>query len=438
MRKFLPLTIVLVLFLCTSCTIKDNNPNQNDLSNIDKFITINDDLKNDNNDNEITTWEDKNFEALIRSYLGNFDKDIYFKDLDDITELEIRSNVNVITNIKRHTVAKEYMDKIGELTSMKDIDNFNNLKKITLCSSGIETIHVYKKSSNIEYLVLGSNNITDISNIIKYNNLTHFGIYDNYIADLKPLGNLTMLKELDIVNIGQRADNISGCIESEIDIDDIDDLKNLEFLHIENSNISNISKLNNLNHLVTLNFYWCSVNADDLCFSNCDKLRTLFLNIFSPSEEQMVLDITKFDNLINLKSFGISNVLIKANESFDKLINLQNLSFSNVKFEDIGILESLSNLESISFSDTDIESLKYLKNNTKLKSISITYGNLSDISDLKLFPNVESLVLADNNITDISVLSQLNNLKKVIVVNNPIIDTLVIDELKKREGIIIN
>ena len=89
MRKFLPLTIVLVLFLCTSCTIKYNNPNQNDLSNIYKFIKINDYLKNYNNDNEITTWEDKNFEALIRSYLGNFDKDIYFKDLDDITELKI-------------------------------------------------------------------------------------------------------------------------------------------------------------------------------------------------------------------------------------------------------------------------------------------------------------------------------------------------------------
>lgn len=108
MRKLLPLTIVMVLFLSTGCTIKDNNSfsNQNDLSNFD------------NDDNEITTWEDKNFEALIRSYLGIFDKDIYFKDLDDITELEINSNVYVTTNIKKHAIPEEYRDKIGELSSM--------------------------------------------------------------------------------------------------------------------------------------------------------------------------------------------------------------------------------------------------------------------------------------------------------------------------------
>lgn len=80
------------MFSCTSCTTKDNNSfvNQNNLSNTnDNSSNTVDNLKNNNNDNEITTWEDKNFEALIRYYLGNFDKDIYFKDLNNITDLEI-------------------------------------------------------------------------------------------------------------------------------------------------------------------------------------------------------------------------------------------------------------------------------------------------------------------------------------------------------------
>ncbi len=445
MIKFLPLTIILVLFLCAGCTIKEKNffPNQNDLSNIDnKIITVNDDLKNDNNDNEITTWEDKSFEALIRSYLGNFDKDIYFKDLDDITELEIRSYVGVTTNIKEHAIPQEDWDKIGLLTSMKDIDNFNNLKKIALWSNDIETMHVYKKSSNIEYLDLSHNNISDISNVTKYNNLTHFDISDNYIADLKPLGNLTMLKELKLSNIGQKADNISGCIESEIDIDVIDNLKNLEFLYIENSNISNISKLNNLNNLVLLYLYSCNIDTDKLLLSNCYKLESFYFSFYNRTAEniaeKMVLDINKFDDLVNLKSFGLSNVFISKKESFSNLNNIESLYLSNVEIEDISILESLSNLENIFLSDVNIESLKYLKNNTKLKSISITYGNLSDISDLKLFPDVENLILPDNNITDISVLTKLNNLKRVVFINNPIIDYSVVDELKKREGIQIN
>lgn len=449
MRKFLPLTIVLVLFLSAGCTIKDNNPfsNQNNLSNIDnELITINDDFKNENDnndDNEITRWEDKNFEALIRSYLDNFDEDIYFKDLDDITELEIRSYAGVTTNIKQHAVPQEDWDKVGELTSMKDIDNFNNLKKIALWSSDIEAVHVYKNCLNVEYLDLSHNNITDISNISKYNNLTHFDISDNYVADLKPLGSLTALKELTLSNIGQRDNNyISGCIESEVDIDDIDDLKSLEFLHIENSNISNVSKLNNLSNLEILNLYTCNIDTDKLLLSNCYKLEDFYFSFYNRTAEniaeKMVLDINKFDDLVNLKSLGLSNVFLSKKQSFSNLNNIESLYLSDVEVEDIGILESLSNLKNIYLADVNIESLKYLKNNTKLKSISITYGNLSDISDLKSFPDVENLKLTDNKITDISVLTQLNKLKKVIVFNNPIIDNSIIDELKKREGITIN
>lgn len=444
MRKYLPLTIILVLFLCIGCTIKDNNPfsNQNNLSNIDKeLITINDDFKNENdnnNDNEITTWEDKSFETIIRYYLGNFDKNIYFKDLNNITELEINSNSNVITNIEECYITEEYYNKIDPITSMKDIDNFNNLKKITLNSTKIEAIHIYKNSSNIEHLRLRFNNITDITNITAYKNLTFFDISDNYIADLKPLGSLTKLKILILDNIGPRADNIDGCVESNIDIDDIDNLKNLEHLCIWNSNISNVSKLNNLNNLIHLTLYWCGVNGDELCFSNCNNLETLVLGIHSMSGEPIILDINKLDPLINLKSLYLSNVFINKNESFSRLTNLEEIYFSNVKFENIEILESLSNLESISFNNTNIESLKYLKNNKNLKSISVTYGNLSDISDLQLFTNIENLILPDNNITDISVLTQLNKLKKVVLINNPIADTSVIDELKKREGIIVN
>ena len=301
MRKFLPLIIITTLFLCASCTAKEKIPVQNQ-----------DEL---NNDNKITTWKDKNFEALIRSYLGNFDKDIYFKDLDDIIELEIRSNAGVTTNNKKHAIPEEYWDKIGLLTSMKDIDNFNNLKKITLRSNNIEAIHVYKNCSNIEYLDLSHNNIEDISDIDKYNYLTHLDISDNYIADLKPLGNLLMLKELDLSNIGQRADNISGCIESEIDIDDIDNLRNLEHLYIENSDISNVSKLNSLSNLVSLNLYSCNIDIDELFLSNCDKLEALSLLFSGALGEKTVLDINKFDNLVNLKSLGISDVYIKENKS---------------------------------------------------------------------------------------------------------------------------
>lgn len=427
MKKYLLLVIVLILFLCTSCKINSS----------DSYVKHNG-LSNNNNNYKITTWEDKNFEALIRYYLGNFDGDIYYKDLNNITELSIKSNSSIKTNIKECEIPKEYYDKIDLIISMKDIDNFNNLKKVTLCCNKIETIHTYKNSSNIEYLDLSFNNIVDITNINKYNNLTYFDISDNYIKNIKPLENLTRLKELSLANIGLKADNIFGCKQSEIDIDYIDDLKDLEILDIGNSKILNVSKFNQLNNLTFLKLFMCTINEDELCFSNCNNLENLVLHFYNSPLEHTILDINKLDSLINLKSLVIGNAFINKSESFSQLTSLKSISFTNVVLENIEILESLSNLEKIYSTETNIESLKYLKNNKNIKFISVTYGNLSDISDLKLFTNIENLILPDNKITDISVLTQLNNLKKIILVNNPIKDNSVIEELKKREGIVID
>lgn len=125
-------------------------------------------------------------------------------------------------------------------------------------------------------------------------------------------------------------------------------MKNLEFLYIENSNISNISKLNNLSNLVLLNLYSCNIDTDKLLLSNCYKLENFYFGFYNQTAEniaeKMVLDINKFDDLVNLKSFGLSNVFISKKESFSNLNNIESLYLSNVEIEDIRILESLSNL----------------------------------------------------------------------------------------------
>lgn len=71
----------------------------NDKSN-ENYIVENPDVLKDN-DNSVVVWKDKNFEALMRYYLNNFDKDIYIKDLNDITELNISSNWKIETKVFR-------------------------------------------------------------------------------------------------------------------------------------------------------------------------------------------------------------------------------------------------------------------------------------------------------------------------------------------------
>ncbi len=442
MKKKLLVIITFFMFLY-GCSV-ENSKNDINVSDI-------------KNDNVITVWEDKNFEALMRYYLNNFDKEIYIKDLNDITELSIHSNWKIETNIKECEISEEYQNKIGFITSMKDIDNFNNLNEIAIYSNEIDSIHTYKNSSNISSLNLSSNKLQDLSGIDNYNNLTDLDISDNYIEDLKPLNNLSQLRTLDLSFIGPPADNGNRNYISNIDINAISELSNLESLIIENSNVSNISTLNKFNYLKSLHLWKCNLNIDELYLisdNNENMIENLaFIEISNVSGEPAVLDMSKFKNLNNLKYLYVSgeltninslnnlnsldmiNNFISKSESFSNLKNLDWLKILNSKFEDPKVLEDLNKLETVYFSETDISSLKYLKNNKDLKSLWIVNGNLSDISDLKEFTNLENAMLQTNNITDISVLSELHNLKRINISDNPIKDYTVIDNLKNKEEI---
>lgn len=449
MKKKLFVVIIFLIFLygCSTKNIKDD-------------ITINNiDIQYDDkkeNDNAITVWEDKNFEELIRLYLNNFDKDIYIKDLNEITELNMHFNSNVKTNIKECEIPKEYQNKIGLITSMKDIDNFNNLNKISISSNEIKNIYTYKNSSNISLLNLGLNKLQNLSGIENYNNLTNLDISDNYIENLKPLNNLTKLISLNLSNIGPPANNVDGCYISNIDINTISELTNLETIIINNSNVSNISTLNKFNNLKFLALYRCNLNIDELYLisdNNKNRIEKLNFEISNVSGEPVGLDMSKFKNLNNLRelyvlgevtninslnnlnSLKMDNSFISKSESFSNLKNIKSLIIWNSQFEDTKVLEDINSLEDVYFRDTDISSLKYLKNNKNLKSLWISNGNLSDISDLKEFINAESIILPVNNIKDINVFSLLHNLKKIDISVNPIKEYTAIDNLKNKEEI---
>lgn len=81
---------------------------------------------------------------------------------------------------------------------MKNIDNFNNLKKIAITANKIKSIYTYKNSSSISFLDLSLNKLQNLSGIESYSNLTNFDFNDNYIKNLKPLNNLTKLISLNL------------------------------------------------------------------------------------------------------------------------------------------------------------------------------------------------------------------------------------------------
>lgn len=401
-------------------------------------------------------WNDKNFEAIIRLYLNKPDEIIYVEDLDNITKLLITER-HIETNIKSYELTKEEISKINSKISMKDIDNFNNLEEIEF--AGVDSLYVYKNCKNVKSITLWTCPLTNFKDIVNYSNLTSFKLNRSYIKDLSPLNNLLNLTTLDISGNGKPVNNIDGSEISNIDINDLCNLTNLENLQISLSRFDNFAEISNFINLKNLSFIKCQLDYNQL-YNITDNENNILENLrliepLNLSGERDIIDISKFENLDNLKKatlYGefknienLKNVEelwiyyshIDKNEYFNKLKNLKKLRLYNCTLDSDKIFENISNLEEIILKSTDIVNLSSLKDNISLKKIDITDCKLKDISHIKNLHNLEKLLFHNNNISDISVLSKFPNLKYIMVSSNPIKDYSVLDELGKNKNITI-
>jgi len=421
---------------------------------------------------EVAQWEDENFEKMIRYYLNNFDKDIYVEDLNDITELHINSIYMVKTNIKKCEISDDYRKKLKLIESMNDIDNFNNLEKIELSCNKIKNIHIYKNSSNVTNLDLGLNIIENITNIKEYNNLTYLNISDNYINNLSILNTLPKLKELHLDNIGPKADNICGCITSDIDFDSIKELYSLETLTITHSNIKNINLLHECINLKNLSIIDCDI-TDEFIKQITELNKLEYLDLFGtsiPNTSNEYIDLSGLSNLDSLKKLVItkqhSNIgeissleELKtyykdfSNEDLSGLINLKSLDimFSD-NLENIDFLKNIQSIEKLRIKNTNIKNIDGISFLLNLKDLEIIVGNIStinlnntllnlekitiqsnkldNIDFLSMCPNITYLNLSNNKIYNIDNLLSLKKLKEVNLENNDIINLNILDNFK--------
>ena len=123
-----------------------------------------------------------------------------------------------INNLNSNNI-KELSLWNNELTDISEIKIFKNLEELNLCFNKIKDISVLKIFKYLKYLYIGYNQITDIS-VIKY---------------------LFNLKELNIVNLELKSDQIQY----------INSLNNIEYLHCYNG-FKDMNILNELNKNVTI------------------------------------------------------------------------------------------------------------------------------------------------------------------------------------------
>ena len=192
----------------------------------------------------VVTFQDRNLGTAIREALNKPSGPIHASDLAALTSLtasdsgiEHLSGLQYCTNLT-------YLDVWHNLISdVYPLANLTNLIYLDAGDDGVGDIYPLANLTSLTYLYLYSNQIGDISPLANLTDLSGLSLQYNQINDISPLANLTSLTDLDLGH-----NQIS-------DISPLANLTGLTSLYLQQNQISDISVLANLTSLTEILLY---------------------------------------------------------------------------------------------------------------------------------------------------------------------------------------
>ena len=249
----------------------------------------------------------------------------------------------------------------------------------------------------------GNRGIEDLTGLQFATNLTWLELQDNQVSDLSPVAGLIALRELRI------HDNLLS------DISPVRGLTNLTRLEFDDSEVSDISAVRGLTNLTYLELDHTLV-SDISAVRGLTNLRELQIH------STLVTDLSPIAGLINLKEITFSNETLSDISPLAGLINLETIFCWGHNISDLSPLAGLTQLERIDFCGGNISDLTPLAGLTGLKELYIAGEEVSDVSPIAGLTGLTRLGLHHNDISDISPLARLTNLKWLRIDDNDISD----------------
>lgn len=151
----------------------------------------------------------------------------------DFNELQNITILNSFDNLKNLSFAFNKIEDISPLES----NILRNLKILLLSGNNIiqaNTLENLENRSNLKYLDLSVNKISEIPNLEDYKSLTDLDLHTNYIVDISNLQKLESIEKLNLND--NKIENISS----------LETLKTLKTLYLSYNRIENINSIKNL------------------------------------------------------------------------------------------------------------------------------------------------------------------------------------------------
>ena len=288
----------------------------------------------------------------------------------------------------------------------KDLDALLNQHEIVNLTVGIKITPftdlniILSGMTNLKNLTItpGINDLEPVSRLLSLEKLS---VGQHKLSDIKLLGGLENLVELDISN---------GPHNNNLNIGVLSNLRKLKKLVLSNNKLTTFTPLNSQSDLEepqTAN----SKIADIRPLSVLINLEELYI------DHTNISDITPLGSLINLKKLVMNNKNLTTITPLSGLSGLEELHIEGTNISDITPLGSLIKLKKLVMNDNKLTTIAPLSRLSGLVELHIV--NCPDIEDIKLvnnMPKLEKLYVGGHNVFDISDVNSRPTLEIVNVV----------------------
>ena len=383
MKRFLNLSVVLLVFLVFSCS---SSKSQNDSD-----IIPNEDIDSDN----IETFDDDS-DSQYSEIVDDSDETPDLNDSDsDETSYCGEENEEEFDDTDRINGYKRCYDEIPDdpyegffgdpniEPLIKKILSYDtdyelteeDLEKITEITSSSKDLRGFEKLVNLEYINFKDpgGDIYDFTPLAGLKNLKKIRIYFRPPAELDP---------------SEHHENMS-CLDGSFSL-----LTTIETIEIENTHLKEIKPIEQLVNLRTLEIDHNKIESLPKNICNLQKLEML---TFSYNN---VVDLKPLILLTNLSTLAFTNNQVEDISPIKNMTKMSIINFSENNIRDISAIENFSELKSLGANDNKIEILPDFKNFGKLQYIYLDFNNISSLPNLKGLNSLDEMWLAYNNLND--------------------------------------
>lgn len=311
----------------------------------------------------------------------------FLRKMPDLMYLNLHSNSGITS-----------VEPVGELTALNTlilegvpvgdkigmIGHMENLTRLNLTNTGIDSIDVLRGMEGITHLELSGNALRDIEPISEMKDMEVLSLGHTGITDIEAAGGFIRMKELDLRN---------NRIE---DLTPLEGMTSLTYLNLHsNRNIRSISPLGEMLELETLILRNVPVGEQTESLNELDELK-----------------------ILNLSNTGIADI-----SPLKGAMKLTHLEMNQNDIEDITPLSGMTELKILDLGENRIENVDALRDHVHISELDLRGNEIKDIDPIRGLSDLRYLNLKGNGrIRSVEAIAELLKLETLILKDVPIGD----------------